>query len=163
MTLIIFCYSLCNAQKIHFTNQEYEAMHKQDIRNSPYIFEGKVIQISSINKEGITCFTISITKIYKGSELKLGTIKVLIAQTENTDDGGPFLSKGCTYVIFGKPYNSSLFESIVTDNTIKLTYTDPINFYGKDGATWDNLNYHSRDSLYSFFKENGLTVQEQKK
>jgi hypothetical protein len=164
VTVVIFFYSFSDAQRIQFTSQQYDAMHKQDIKNSPYIFEGNVIEVSTINQEGITCFTIQITKIFRGSpEIRLGTVKVLITQTENTDDGGPFLSKGCIYIIFGKIYNSTLFESITTDNSLKLTYTDPIDFYGKEGAIWDNINYHSRDSVYSFFKANGLTVQEEQK
>jgi hypothetical protein len=160
----IFLYAFCNAQQFHLTSSQWLAEHKKAIATAPYIFEGTVTQQTSMRNAAATCFVIQITKIYRGSpQLKLGTIKIIIEENEFTVDGGPFLSKGSMYIILGTVYNSTLFESITTDNTMKLTYSDPIAFNGKGGAIWGDTKYHSTDSLYSFFKENGLTVQEEKK
>ncbi len=55
---------------------------------------------------------------------------------------------------------------IATNNTITLTTMDcdnPIGFTGTDSAQWGYTKYSTLDSLYSFFKENGLTVQEEVK
>lgn len=158
--IISLCYLFCHAQ-MQATPEQWAGVEKKMVKSSPYIFEGKVIKYTSLRYAVLTCFVVQITKIYRGSpQLKLGTIKVIIEQDENTHDGGPFLAKGYN-IIFGSLSNSHIFDSIATDNTIVLTYRiAPVIFRGK-GAQWGMANYPTRDSLYSFFRENGLTVQEQ--
>lgn len=163
--LTFFYFSIgCRGQQIQITPAQQIETQKISVKNSEYIFVGKVVKKSSIRKAAVTCFVVQITKILRGgSQLKLGTIKVIIDRDEYTDDAGPLLNKGATYIIFGKPENLNIFDSILTDNSIRLTYFyDPIVILGK-AAQWGETKYPTVDSLYSFFKENGVTVQEEQK
>jgi hypothetical protein len=162
------------------TPSEWVMEHKKEIKNTPYIIEGTVIQqkhFKAPNNELMTCYIISITKIYKGSpQIKLGTIKVILSDgayesngiiVPTSDGGGVTLGgKGSICIIFGtptafKPTDTSMVHSMVAENSITLGWAaDPINI-DKTSAQWDYTIYNSLDSLYSFFKENGLTVQEE--
>lgn len=157
--LIIICNSFCNAQN---TPAHWLAVQKRELKERPYIFEGKVIQQ---NKGGeLTFNVIKITKIYRGSpQLKLGTIKVMSAP--GGIDAGPGLKKDSAYIIFGNPSNSTAFQSVATDNLLRIQSNDWISIYGI-GASWglrQVTQYKTVDSLYSFFKANGLMVQEEQK
>jgi archaellum component FlaF (FlaF/FlaG flagellin family) len=172
-------YSFCSAQKITPTPaQELEAS-KEDIKNTAYILEGTVIKqkrFHALNYEVYVCNVISITKIYRGSPvIKLGTIKVLIETTMIEKNGfrsvmsdgeNISIAKNHSYIIFGKPVNfksadSNSVDSILTDNAMTLIITDiPIALNGNT-AQWGQTSYKTLDELYSFFKENGVTVQEE--
>jgi hypothetical protein len=164
--LSIFCFSsVCYSQKRHLTAAQTLAIEKKDIKNSAYIFEGTVIQRSTKGVE--LCSVIQIAKIFKGSpQLKLGTIKVVTEHNIHTKDGDPGLGRG-RYIIFGRPGDSILFRSIIADNTITLTTADlSVAIFGtvdldRPAAQWGESKYPTIDSLYSFFKENGVTVQEE--
>lgn len=75
-----------------------------------------------------------------------------------------------------EPLDSAALNPIITDNTFMLNILDGItigvlftydstssNKRRELAATWGGTNYETVDSLYSFFKENGLTVQEEQK
>ncbi len=180
--LIIFSSSFLQAQVDIGTPAEWVVEHKKEIKNTSYIIEGTVIEqkhFIALNHELMTCSIISITKIYKGSpQIKLGTIKVVLTDgeyesngfiTRIADGGEVTLSgKGSTCIILGapttfKPTDTSIIHSMVTDNAIVLGWAaDPINI-SKTIAQWDYTTYNSVDSLYSFLKESGLTVQEEVK
>lgn len=181
---VIIYHSLCNAQQrqVQGTPAQELAEHKKQISTIAYLFEGSVIQQKSYYMRHIrgaiyTCSVMKITKIFKGSpQIKLGTIKV-ISEGGSIDNGPNMLAsnegwvpigKGSTYIIFGQPStfepaDSNMLHLMATDNTITLLLCcgDPINFNGKGAAQWDEIKYNSLDSLYSFFKANGLTVQEE--
>jgi hypothetical protein len=157
--------SVCYAQKMHLTSEQVLALQKEDIKNTPYIFEGKVIQEVK-SGEQLTCSVIQITKIYRGNpQIKLGTIKVITEQNINTKDGDPGLSQG-SYIIFGRTDNTNTFSSVAADNTITISLADISvaifdRGYNRSTARWGPAKYNSIDSLYSFFRTNGLTVQEE--
>jgi hypothetical protein len=174
VVFIIFCNLFCYAQQIILTPQQRLAAQKECIESYPYIFEGKVIQQQGKKGRTSTCSVISITKIFKGSsQIKLGTIKVFTEQGINIHDGETGLSKGSTYIIFGKPSGSNEFQSIVTDNSILLTIDEPIIFSKKiyknsktnsidtTAVQWGQTTYKTLYELYAYLKENGLTVQEE--
>jgi len=155
VVLIILGYSITYAQ------------HPTSIKKAEYIFEGTVIQQSYKPKTTLTCSVFQINKVFKGSEkMKLGTIKVESEQSTphmRIEDGGPGLKMGSKYVIFGVPTDANTFQSISTDNLYTLRCIDNIAFIG-GGAKWGWHNptqFKTVDSLYSFFKANGLTVQEE--
>ncbi len=168
--LLIFNYSLSYAQ------------HPTVIQKAKYIFEGTIIeQKCYYGAHGImTCSVFQIKKIFKGSpQIKLGTIKIINEQggrvgngpISRPTDAGPVLTRGCTYIIFGTPSTFSRASdsvsaySIATDNLHPLDCTGQINFHGS-GASWGwrhPTNFPTTDSLYSFLKDNGLTVQEEVK
>jgi hypothetical protein len=170
---------VCHAQQVGGTPAEWVKEHEKEINTSAYIFEGTVTQQKCYyGKPGImTCSVIQITKIYKGSpQIKLGTIKVIeegghIDNTPyvNPSDGGwVLIGKGGTYIIFGQPStfepaDTNMLHTMATDNTMTLLLccVDPINFDGKGAAQWDDTKYLTVDSLYSFLKQNGLTVEEE--
>jgi hypothetical protein len=178
--IAIFCYSFCNAQQDRATTAQWAMEHAKEIKSTSYIIEGTIIQQKKFhapNHEVFTCSVILITRIYKGSpELKLGTIKVLLDDEYAEVNGGLAaitydagritLNKGGTYVILGAPTafnpdDTSMIHSMITDNTITLALAaDPV-VIGKTTAQWDETTYSPVDSLYSFFKENGITVQEE--
>lgn len=164
LVITIFSYCFCYAQAIN-TPAQWLTFRQNELKECSYIFEGKVIQQSI---EGIiyVCSIIEITKIYRGSpQIKLGTIKVTTMQGKGLQDAGPGLSKGSSYIIFGKLTNSKAFDTILVDNSAMLSRYDQISFHDT-GAIWgwrQVTRYKTLDSLYSFFKENGLTVQEEEK
>jgi hypothetical protein len=159
--IIIFCYSFSNAQ-VQATPAQWVGVEKEMIRSRAFIFEGRVISQSNISKTELTCSVIQITKIFKGSpQIKLGTIKILTEQSSGMKDGGVGLSKRGTYIIFGNPTNSTIFDSIIADNSITLTANNSIVFTGDNSAQWGTNLYKPLDSLYSVFKRNGLMVQEE--
>jgi hypothetical protein len=157
---IIFCYSLCIAQ----TPAQWSAFEQRELKGCSYIFERKVIQQSK-TVENLTCSVFQITKIYRGSpQINLGKIKVITTILSGAEKF-PELHNGCTYIIFGIATNSNAFQSILTENILTLKSNDWIGFTGI-GAIWGwrhPTNFPTTDSLYSFFKENGLTVQEETK
>lgn len=163
---IILCYTFCNAQKYNYPNTpaQWLAFHKDELKECPYIFEGTVTEQSSKGGGNLSrCCVIQITKIYKGSpQLKLGTIKVLTQDRKSTD--APLsISKGYTYIIFGKLANSKTFDTIIADNSVTLWCYDHANIYSI-GASWGwrkVTHYPIVDSLYSFFQQNGVMIQEQ--
>jgi hypothetical protein len=136
-----------------------------------------------------TCSVIQITKIFKGSpKLKLGSIKVITeggyikstdsliyAPPSDANIGGGLPLEIGHYIILGKlanfePVDSNMIHSFITDNIITLTLTGiPIVFLGKDSARWDRPSYftdsfyyyNTAGALYSFFKENGLSIQKE--
>jgi hypothetical protein len=191
--IIIICFcSACYSQQANLSASQELARHKRSINNTAYIFEGKVTQQECYygkNKEILTCSVISINKIFRGSpQIKLGNIKVITKQFGrigdnishvNIDDKGVGLSKGSTYIIFGRPAYSYMLvdKMITTDDTITLTTMDcedPIVFSEKisknnnmvssdsSSAQWSRKShFNTLDELYSFLKENGLSVQEE--
>ena len=173
----LFCYSLSKAQMIDLTPAQWLGVHKKYIQSATYIFEGAVIKQNHyyVKNQVVYISIIQITKIFKGSpQLKLGSIKVITAQAVNGDnisDGERLveISKRGTYIIFCKPTNPSLLiDSTVTDNTITLTQLNgmdyPIVISGKDAANWVGTpQFKTKEDIYSFFKENGLTLQEEAK
>ena len=180
-TLIIFCSEFCQAQMVDATPEQWIVEHKKYINNTPYIFEGTVIKnnyrITGKSQALYTCI-IQITKIFKGSpQLKLGSVKVVTAkyvkngdQIDIPSDGGDMvpIGKGGTFIIFGRPsYSSWLNDSTTTDNTIRLTIMDcdyPVVISGKDDVSWEGTpQFKTKEDIYSFFKESGVTVQEEAK
>jgi hypothetical protein len=131
------------------------AQQKLVISNSTFIFEGTVTNQKcyrqSPNGTILTCSTIEITKILKGSgQITLGTIKVITEQggsipeehpnnEEYIAERGPIggslrIGKG-TYIIFAPLADSSLLGSsnspartIATDNTVILGLYNVIGF-----------------------------------
>jgi hypothetical protein len=177
--LAIICCSFCIGQKITLTPAQELWASKEDIKNSTYIFEGTVIKqkrILDLNYEVYTCNIITITKIYRGGpKLKIGTVKVIIDNGMTEQNGfivkvedfeGMEISKNQTYIIFAKATafksaDSNSVDSIVTDNSITLALADiPVTFIGQS-AKWGQTVYKTLDELSAFFKENGLTVQEE--
>jgi hypothetical protein len=175
---LIFCYLFSDSQKITPTPAQWIGVHRKSIERTAYIFEATVLQdihYTGKDQKVATCI-MQITKIFKGSpQLKLGTIKVVTDQqdiingyiTGGETDGAQLapIGKGGTFIIFGFPAKSSwLVDSTVTDNAIILTSMedDSIVING-NSAKWVSTYYKTLDELYSFFKENGLTVQEEQK
>jgi hypothetical protein len=181
VVLGIFCNFFANAQMTDISPSRWLVIHKQDIANAAYIFEGTTTQEKSYyGKHGImTCNVIQITKIYKGSpKLKLGTIKVLTVggrignePYDPPSDGGWIrFTTGATYIILGIPAaferasDSIIVNSITTDNLFVLEYIDHISFLSNDTVRWDyDMQFKTKEDVYSFFKENGLMVQEEQK
>jgi hypothetical protein len=179
--LLSFSYSYSYSQVDIGTPSERLTEHKKIINNTPYIFEGtettqRCYYVRHIGGEIQTCNIIQVTKIFKGSpQLKLGSIKVItygghIGNTpyaEPSDGGGiPPIGKGGVYIIFGEsttfePADSKMVDSMTTDNTLIVSHFDHIVLYNDNTAKWDYTKYDSIDSLYSFLKEGGLTVQEE--
>ena|ERR1700721_3094488 len=177
--VIIFCHSFCYSQQRHPSASRELEQHKKSINTTAYIFLGSVTQQQNYygkNKEILTCSIISITKIFKGTpQIKLGSIKVITSQGGHigniyarlADDGrGITLSNGATYIIFGRQaYPYMLADTMTTtDNTLILTTMgcdNPVVFSGNNSARWGYTSYKTLDELYSFFKENGVTVQEE--
>jgi len=168
---IVFCYSFCHAQAIN-TPAQWLAFQQKELKECPYIFEGNITQQKYYNgKSGVMiCSVIQITKIFRGSpQLKLGSIKVITSRNKGSTDVGPDIGIG-HYIIFGKPSlpfrkpaDSTTFQSMPTDNSLILFCNDWVTFTGV-GASWgwrQVTQYKTVDSLYSFFKANGVTVQEQ--
>jgi hypothetical protein len=166
IAIVLLSYSFCSAQQthhIHTTGTQWLALHKQELSTTAYIFEGTIIKQSLKSGTELTCSIIKITKIYKGSpEIKIGTIKILTQQNPSDKDGWKGLSKGSTYVIFGK-MDSDKFHSIAADNSLTISCIDYINIANNNTARWGGIVYNTTDSLYSFFKENGVAVQEEQK
>lgn len=176
--IIIFCYSFCVAQQAYLTPAQMIIEHKKEISTIPYIFEGTVIQQQKIRWRNrlLECNIMQITKIYKGTpQVKLGTIKViqwygetisgdLISISLPSDYVSIVLNKGQTYIILGNPSYSDAVDSVTTtDNQINLTTADyPITIYSNNTVSWyGTTQFKTTDDIYSFFKENGLTVQEE--
>jgi hypothetical protein len=155
---IILCYSFCIAQ----TPAQWLAFQQRELKGSTYIFEGKVIQQSKI-AENSTCNVFQVTKIYRGSpQINLGNIKVITTILSGAEKF-PELHKGYTYIIFGIVTKSNTSQSVVADNSLTLKTNDWISI-DNNSAVWGwrhPTNFPTMDSLYSFFKENGLTVQEE--
>jgi len=148
--IIIYC-SYSQAQQAYVTSEQELALQKQTMRNTPFIFEGVTTQQQQCyrSKYGfLTCTTISITKIFKGSgQIKLGTIKLITAQggsiednngnteVETISDGGTEISKGQSYIIFASIADSSYYGGInssarndTIDNSLVLLVKDIICF-----------------------------------
>lgn len=163
--LTVSFYMFCAAQQthhIHHTQAELLDVHTKEISNSAYIFEGKIIKQTLKKGTLLTCNVIKITKIYKGSPgITLGTIKVFTEQSPNAKDGWKGLSNGSTYIIFGNPGDTASFHSIVTDNPFSISLIDYVFYPSPTTARWDATLYNSLDDLYTFFNQNGLTVQVQ--
>jgi hypothetical protein len=160
--LFTFCFGLiCSAQKKHLTPSQELKIEKQDINNTPFIFEGTVISQVHQPKSAMVCSIVQITKIYRGSpQLKLGTIKVITEQSKNMQDGSSGLGRG-HYIIFGSIYTAKKFDSTATDNNVTIGLADLSIAFSGNGAVWGQSHFKTVDSLYSFLKENGLTVQEE--
>jgi len=177
-TIIICAYSFCNAQPIN-TPAQWLAFQQRELKECPYIFEGSILRQECYygNSGVMTCSVMQITKIYRSSsQVKLGTIKVLTMQGGQVgdgprvqlSDGGPGLGKGHyiifgSYLAFGRTSDSITVNSIVTDNLLTLHANDWATLTDA-GASWGwrkVTKYPTVDSLYSFFKANGVTIQEQ--
>jgi hypothetical protein len=161
IAISLLCHSFSYAQ-VQATPEQWAEVEKKMIESRAYIFQGTIIK--QIKKDAqLTCSIIQITKIYKGSpQIKLGTIKVITWEVPpGTMDGGISLGRGCTYIIFGNPTNSNAFDSIMSDNSITLSASNSIVFFGDNSAQWGTNLYKPLDSLYSVFKRNGLTVEEE--
>jgi hypothetical protein len=169
MGILCFSYLFSHAQK-------QSAQHPSAIKKAEYIFEGTITQQKYyVGRHGdiYTCSVVQITKIFRGNtQLKLGSIKVITPGGRNRPaDSGPGLEKGhhiifCTLSIpFRRPADSTVFQSMPTDNASTLDCIDHIDFLA-DGERWGWRNptqFKTVDSLYSFLKDNGLTVQEEVK
>jgi hypothetical protein len=150
--ILTFCFHYSFSQRIEFTTPEAKLeAQKFIIKKSAFIFEGVTSQQQNCyrSKYGfLTCTTISITKIFKGSgKIKLGTIKLITAQggsiennngnteVETISDGGPEISKGQSYIIFASIADSSYYggtnlyaRNDTTDNDLALLVKDIICF-----------------------------------
>jgi hypothetical protein len=167
-TLIILCNSFCNAQMTDISPA-------RQIKYSTFIFEGNLIKKECFYAKQygvLTCNVMQITKIYKGSpQIKFGTIKVITCcggrvgnyrQDPPADGGGPGIDKGKIYIILGNTADSTILHPMITDNGITIDISDCIILSG-NSAVWDRTQYRTLDDLYSIFKANGLTVQEEAK
>jgi hypothetical protein len=179
-TFIIFCYSFSYGQMVDLTPSQWLMEHKKCINSTPYIFEGTVLKRNYFRGKNQVVYTciIQISKIFKGTpKIKLGTIKVITLQRVKNGDiieipsdgeGGINLSTDNTYIVFCRNANSSwIVDSTATDNTITLTsWLDmdyPIVISGKDDVSWEGTQFKTKEDIYSFFKESGVTVQEEAK
>ena len=191
--LIIFCYSFSKAQQNQTSNSQLSSsqeqtlkQHQKNLKEAEEIFEGNVThQESYKNTKGElwTCTVFQITKIFKGNpQITLGSIKVVTFQSNGSQkvlDGGPSLGKSGTYIILGKPADTSMLNDkmITTDNSLTLSpyfgiiaITGDVYEYNnlvKAHAEWlggyrnPGTSYKTLDDLYSFLKENGLSAQEE--
>jgi hypothetical protein len=142
------------------TSAQWLAYQQKELKNCPYIFEGKVI--SQQKNGGSTCSVIQDTQIYRGTELKVGTIKVITTMLSGAEKF-PQLHNGDSYIIFGNLNNSDSFSTVSADNSTIIISNDWVTLNGT-GATWGwrrVSTYPTMDSLYSFFRNNGVTVQEE--
>jgi hypothetical protein len=179
-TFIIFCYSFSYGQMVDGTPAQWLGIHKKYINSVSYIFEGTVIKQDYYKGKNQVVYTsiIQISKIFKGSpQLKLGSIKVVTAKFVKNGDiidipseggDGINLNKDGCYIILCRLANSSLsVDTTITDNTITLTARDcdyPVVISGKDDVSWEGTpQFKTKEDIYSFFKENGLTLQEEAK
>jgi hypothetical protein len=183
-TLLAFsCYSyVLKAQNNASQNRTLE-YHQKTLKKAQYVFEGTVIkQEAYSNKKGEsrTCTVFQIEKIFKGSgQIHLGTIKIITNQGKGLVDGRPVLGKG-RYIIIGSQTDSSNLKTPAfdADNSAvpsvetlveigrdsylkgkKIHHDTPIIWVGSqiEGGTL----YNTIEELYGFFKENGLTVEEE--
>lgn len=178
--IIIFCHFSSEGQIIALTPAQAILEHKKQIGTTSYIFEATAIQQNFYNGKAqvITTCIMQITKIFKGSpQLKLGSIKVVTDQTPKSgdiisipSDEGDVITivKGSTYIIFGRIVGTPwVVDSTLTDNSITLTPMGmdyPIVIHNKDSVSWEfTPQFKTEEDIYSFFKENGVTVQEEVK
>jgi hypothetical protein len=177
VAIIILCHSFSEAQQ----NARTLALHKRALKEAKCVFEGTVIKqqhFRGCQGWAKLCTVFQITKIFKGSpEIKLGTIKV-ISDDRITDGGAPIDKKG-TYIIVGAiGCGQQYLDTVIADNSMTLSEDGIIlintSINSKDKqvpqatARWlgsgrldGGAFYNPIDSLYSFLKENGLTVQEE--
>jgi hypothetical protein len=152
LTVLIFCTYFLYAQKADLRNDEEKIKFEKNlISSTSFIFEGTVISQKCYRQSPkgriLTCSTIEITKILKGSDqIKLGTIRVLtsggnlpaensknknvIAETNSA--GGLGLVRGGTFVIFGSLADTSISNgasNISSDNNPILLVDDIIGLY----------------------------------
>jgi hypothetical protein len=164
--IIIFYSTFCYAQMT-------DVSPSRQIKYSTLIFEGTVIQEECFYAKlygVLTCCILQINKIYKGSpNIKLGTIKVITEQggrvgnfISHPSEVGPGLEKGKNYIIIGAVADSTMLHKMSTDNDITVELSDCIILSG-NSAVWDRTQYRTLDDLYSVFKANGLTLQEEQK
>jgi hypothetical protein len=183
IVLLIFSHSFCYAQQDVPSAEQCLFSHKGQIKDTAYIFEGTVIKqkhFKARNNEFMTCNIISIAKIYKGSpKIKLGTIKVIVSDGRyesngfvmNVADGGGYSlgDKGSTYILFTRLADSYMLvdsAGTVDNMSILTTYgcDYPVVISDKDSANWYGTpQFKTLDDIETFFKENGLTVQEEVK
>jgi hypothetical protein len=191
LAIFIFCTCFLYAQKMGFnTSEEKLNFQKRIMSSSSFIFEGTVTSQKcyrqSPNGTILTCSTLEITKIFKGSgQIKLGTIKLITQQggsipeehpnneeyvAETVSDGARSgIGKG-TYLVFGNLAGSSMLGSpnsptktATTNNTLVIQVYDLIDL---KKLSWSSVevNFKTINELYSFLNDNGgLTVQEEKK
>jgi hypothetical protein len=190
MLLLFFCSfsfaqnSSTNTQA-ELQQQRTSKQHKNALKSSAFIFEG-IATTQEVYKskrgEEWTCTIFQITKIFKGSsQIKLGSIKIITKQGNCLKDGGPAIGKERRYVIITNPADASTLNDKmpVTDNapTLYGGYVIAILEDVKKSGTTKNIThqFHAEwigtqgdrgtvfktlDELYSYFKENGLTVEE---
>ncbi len=189
VAVLIFCTYFSYAQKMGFRTAEDKLKFQKHIMSSTtFIFEGTVISQKcyrqSPNGTILTCSTIEIKKIFKGSgQIKLGTIKVITVQGESIPEEHPNnedyvvvtdsetgieISKG-NYIVFATLASSSMLgnsnspaKTIKTDNALVVQVMDLI---GQNRTFWYSVEvkFKTVDELYSFLKDKGgLKVQEQK-
>jgi len=156
LTVLIFCTYFLYAQKADLRNDEEKIKFEKNlISSTSFIFEGTVISQKCYRQSPkgriLTCSTIEITKILKGSGIiTLGTIKVITEQggsipeehpnnevyipERGPKDGNLRIGKG-TYIIFAPNADTSMLGSlnspartITTDNTIVLGLYNIIGF-----------------------------------
>jgi hypothetical protein len=173
-----------------FSNSDEKLKFQKEIMsNASFIFECKYISQKCYRKSPngiiLTCSTLEITKIFKGSgQIKLGTIKIITQQggsipeehpnnedyvMQTVSDGGTGIGSKGTYIILGTLADLTLLGSsnspartIITDNQLVLEVTDLI----ENGTSWSSVEvqFKTINELYSFLNDNGgLTVQEEKK
>jgi hypothetical protein len=150
-----FCYS-------QTTQKQMLSECQNELKTYEYIFEGTVIKQSKDGKW--MCSVVQINSIYKGSpQIKLGRIKVV---TElGWEDAPPIIQKGSKYIVFGRGIKLNLQSDtgLSINNSLTLECIDHIDFKNSS-ASWGwrhPIIYQSLDSLYSFFKANGVTLQEE--
>jgi hypothetical protein len=156
IVIFIFCSCFSYGQRIGFrTPDEKLNFQKAIMSNASFIFEckftGKKCYRQSPNGTILTCSTLEITKIFKGSgQITLGTINVISQQggsipeehpnneeyvMETNSEMMPGIGNG-TYIIFGTVASSSMLGSsnspartIATDNASVLSLVDVIELY----------------------------------
>ena len=159
--------------------------------HSAFIFEGRAISQKIYRARGyvLTCTTIQIARIFKGSpQIKLGSIKIITEQggvVEGEDipsiepsEIGAYISSEQTGLIFADIADTSLVGTVnsparmvTTDNSQVLFAGDIIRYDFKEHdktpkisplANWWGAKFNSLDELYAYLKDNGgLTIQEE--
>lgn len=160
---IICCYEVSYAQK-ELSSQQWEEIHKKDLKNAPYIFEGIVLkQVPYKNKNGdsLTCNVLSIVTVFN-YDFGRGTVKVITKGWHQDSTFIPsgtegYFKRGEHCIFFCKLASSNMIIDSLPETTDKCILT-PINdasaiVYTKKGIEWDCTIYRA-DSLTYFLGRN---------
>jgi hypothetical protein len=177
---VLVCYLFSQGQNNPNSASQNTTKHQNALKRSAYIFEGSITEQENYHgkRSGgmlLTCTVMQITKIFKGSpQIKLGSIKVITMQDKRVQDGSnAALGKSGNYIVIGNVADSADLNSnmTLTDNFITVSSSNIVvlsqGINNEHTAQWEGgrwspgTSYNSVDSLYSFFRQNGITIQEQ--